>query len=153
MAGAGAVVILRRATIGDDGVEESDPVVVIVVVWLLLAAGETKKFGNFICKLVKSDGDAGATGVVSDIEWSPKRVNTGTLANCSVGIRILVQHLVQMVLRHNLQLCHHEPKTENRVLRHTKHTFPLMTSSLMDDSRGRFSSEAEVRTCLMCITS
>ena len=88
MAGAGAVVILRRATIGDDGVEESDPVVVIVVVWLLLAAGETKKFGNFICKLVKSDGDAGATGVVSDIEWSPKRVNTGTLANCSVGIRI-----------------------------------------------------------------
>lgn len=156
MVGDDTVPILRRANIGDDGADESDPadtglllllLLQLLLLLLLLVEGDTRKCGSLIWRLEKSEGD------VADVNESLNRVKTGTLANCSEGIRILAQHLVQMVLRHSLQLCHHAPKTEKRVLRHTKHTFPLMTSSLMEESRGRFSREADVSTCLMCITS
>ena len=94
-----------------------------------------------------------------------------------------MQHLVHTVRRHSLQLCHHEPNTEKRVFRQTKQTFnvpenkmelagafhsivqlegrerrflltfPLTTSSLIDESKGRLSSEAAVKTRLMWTSS
>lgn len=73
---------------------------------------------------------------------------TATFSNRSDGMRIFEQHLMQTVRRQSLQLCHHVLvlKTEKRVLRHTKQTLPQATSSLTDESSGRFSNEAAVRT-------
>lgn len=91
MVGDDTVPILRRANIGDDGADESDPadtglllllLLQLLLLLLLLVEGDTRKCGSLIWRLEKSEGD------VADVNESLNRVKTGTLANCSEGIRI-----------------------------------------------------------------
>lgn len=76
----------------------------------------------------QGDGVLDTTGLLCKDGESSK---TGTLLKCSVGIRIFVKHLAQIVRLHREHTEPRLPQIPNLVLRHKKHNFRFSTSSLI----------------------